>query len=80
MEEPPGTFDICRVCFWEDDDTQYYDPDFSGGANVVSLRQAQKNYIKIGACKKDSLKYVRKPKKDEEKDENWTPLESSKND
>lgn len=74
-EEPPGTYDICRVCFWEDDDTQYYDPDYKDGVNDVSLRQAQKNFKNFGACKKDSVKYVRKPKKDEERDENWVPLE-----
>ncbi|WP_163192914.1 CPCC family cysteine-rich protein [Clostridium thermarum] len=74
-EEPPGTFDICRVCFWEDDDIQYYDPDFAGGANGISLREAQKNFEKMGACKKDSLKYVRKPKENEARDEEWAPLE-----
>ncbi|NLP29008.1 MAG: hypothetical protein GX370_09680 [Clostridia bacterium] len=74
MEEPPGTYDICRVCFWEDDAVQYYDPDHKGGANGVSLRQGQKNYLKFGACKKDLLKYVRSPKEGEEKDENWRPL------
>lgn len=73
-EEPPGTYDICRVCFWEDDASQYYDPDFKDGSNGVSLRQAQKNYLKFGACKKDSLKYVRPPKEEEEKDENWRSL------
>ena len=73
-EEPPGTFDICRVCFWEDDAAQYYDPYLKNGPNGVSLRQAQKNFMKFGACKKDSLKYVRPPKEDEKRDENWRPL------
>lgn len=31
-EEPPDTFDICRICFWEDDGVQFQDPDFEGGA------------------------------------------------
>lgn len=43
-EEPPGTFDICRVCVWEDDNVQFRDPDYEGGANRVSLRQARENY------------------------------------
>jgi hypothetical protein len=34
-------YDICPICFWEDDIVQFEDPDFEGGANIVSLRQAQ---------------------------------------
>ena len=30
-----GTYDICEVCFWEDDPIQLDDPDFEGGANNV---------------------------------------------
>ena len=26
-EEPPGTFEICPVCFWEDDNVQFDNPD-----------------------------------------------------
>ena len=36
-ENPPGTFEICGICGWEDDDVQYNDPAYSGGANEVSL-------------------------------------------
>ena len=41
-EEPPGTFEICEVCGWEDDDWQYRFPDRGGGANQLSLFQAKK--------------------------------------
>lgn len=34
-EEPPGTYDICRICYWEDDGGQFRDPDYEGGANRV---------------------------------------------
>lgn len=27
LEEPPGTFDICEICFWEDDGVHFDDPD-----------------------------------------------------
>lgn len=27
-EEPPGTYDICSIFFWEDDGVQYDDPDY----------------------------------------------------
>ncbi|GGJ18678.1 hypothetical protein GCM10008022_29880 [Paenibacillus hunanensis] len=45
-EEPPGSFFICAICYWEDDYLQYYDVDFEGGANHFSLRQAQSSFKK----------------------------------
>ena len=38
-ERPPGTYEICRVCGWEDDPVQFADPDYRGGANTDSLRE-----------------------------------------
>lgn len=32
-----GEFDICTVCFWEDDPLQAQDPDDDLGANTLSL-------------------------------------------
>jgi hypothetical protein len=60
-EPPPGTFLICDVCGWEDDNVQFNLPDFRGGANDPSLNEARINYAKFGAAKKESLKYVRPP-------------------
>lgn len=34
-------FDICPICWWENDGLQYDEPDFSGGANDMSLNQAR---------------------------------------
>ena len=61
----PGTFEICPVCFWEDDSLQFLHPDLEGGANNVSLNIAKKNFKEFGAAEKEMLKYVRKPKKSE---------------
>ena len=36
-EKPPGTYDICRVCGWEDDAVQFDNPLYRGGANHESL-------------------------------------------
>ena len=47
-EPPPGTFDICDVCDWEDDRVQYDEPGLDEGANHVSLREARENYRKYG--------------------------------
>jgi hypothetical protein len=38
-EPPPGTYEICGVCGWEDDPVQFDDPDYAGGANGASLRE-----------------------------------------
>jgi hypothetical protein len=60
-EEPPGSFEICPVCNWEDDLVQGTDPDFAGGANHVSLSQARKNFATFGAATEDAKERVRKP-------------------
>jgi len=67
-------YDICPICFWEDDWVQFNDPDCEGGANHVSLRQGQKNFVEFGACEKEMVKHVRKPNTNDIKDETWKPL------
>ena len=61
LEEAKGDFDICPVCFWEDDPVQNENPDFGGGANHVSLNEAKRNYINIGASDERFIEYVREP-------------------
>lgn len=67
--EEPGSFDICPVCYWEDDAVQNDNEDLSGGANKVSLREARENYKKFGACEERFISNVRKPYSEEMKDE-----------
>lgn len=45
-EEPPGTYEICRVCGWEDDNVQFDDPDFPGGANRESLNEYRTEFAR----------------------------------
>ncbi|MBW4608191.1 MAG: hypothetical protein KME22_13460 [Hassallia sp. WJT32-NPBG1] len=59
--ESVGTFEICPVCFWEDDNIQFEDPDYTGGANKVSLNQARRNYLEFGASASNYLSHVRPP-------------------
>ena len=73
-EEPTGTWEICQVCFWEDDPIQFDDINYEGGANTISLLQSQRNFLKFGACEERFIKNVRPPHKDEERDEGWTPF------
>ena len=72
--EASGTYDICVVCFWEDDGVQLEDVDYEGGANGPSLRQAQQNYAAFGACDERCVSLVRPPKEDELRDKTWKPL------
>ena len=64
--------DLCLVCYWQSDSMQNADPYYGGGANRISLMQAQQNFIVFGACEKPSISFVRPPLADEIKDENWT--------
>jgi len=56
-----GDFEICPVCFWEDDGQDDHDPDdIRGGPNYhVSLTQARQNYQQIGATEARFLPHVR---------------------
>lgn len=74
-EKPTGTYEICGICFWEDDEVQYRNPDYEGGANAVSLRQARGNFMKMGACDKDSLPFARKPNNEDRRDLKWKVLQ-----
>jgi len=44
--EPPGSFDICEICRWEDDVVQLADPTYKGGANQDSLAASQAEILK----------------------------------
>lgn len=62
-----GSYNICPVCYWEDDPVRYKNENYEGGANRLSLVGARKNYITFGAIEKDLVKYTRKPREDEKK-------------
>lgn len=62
FEDPPGSYYICPICFWEDDTPDLIDPfPCAGGPNGVSLLEAQRNYAEFGAGELAMLKNVRKP-------------------
>ena len=60
-----GGYDICPVCFWEDDyeREQYGQPvkDRSLGPNGVQLRVARENYKMFGASEERVRSAVRPP-------------------
>ncbi|TXH73606.1 MAG: hypothetical protein E6Q88_05180 [Lysobacteraceae bacterium] len=58
-----GRFDICPVCFWQDDGQDDTDAEaVRGGPNGdLSLRQARANYRSFGASRREDLAHVRGP-------------------
>ncbi len=62
-----GGFEICEVCFWEDDGQDDHDADVvRGGPNgALSLTQARANYRRFGACDERSVGSVRPPRPEE---------------
>ena len=65
LDDEPGSFDICPVCYWEDDNIQRDNPNYKGGANDISLNEARENYKKMGAISKEYCDSVRPPLKEE---------------
>lgn len=45
FNEPPGSYDICKICGWEDDPVQLAHPRMQGGANRESLYEAQTKVV-----------------------------------
>ena len=62
--EARGDFDICPVCFWEDDGQDDQDADIvRGGPNgTLSLTQARDNFRSLGASDRRRLAFVRPPR------------------
>jgi hypothetical protein len=58
-----GGFEICPVCFWEDDGQDEADADVvRGGPNrSLSLTQARANFEAFAACDQRSREHVRPP-------------------
>jgi hypothetical protein len=75
LPEPAGSYEICPVCFWEDDGLQLAFPNLDGGANRVSLIEGQKNFLMHGVCEPAMKQHVREPAKNEQRDASWEPYD-----
>ena len=74
----PGSYDICPVCWWEDDLVQLRWPHFAGGANHPSLVEAQETYVRTGASDARLLEHVRPAESSEPLDPEWRPFDSER--
>ncbi len=78
LNEPPGSYEICEVCFWEDDHSQLIDPADRDGANSpLSLMECQTNYLRLGVSEARFLDTVRSPEAHEVRDAEWRPAQES---
>ena len=75
FSEPPGSYDICPICYWEDDIVQIGFPDLAGGANGCSLIDGQKNYEQNGVCEGKMSTFVRQPNDSDSRDPSWRLLD-----
>lgn len=67
FDQEPGSYDMCPVCEWEDDEVQLRHPGMTGGANGYSLWQEQQRILKHYPPEvREAKGYVR--------DRRWRPL------
>jgi hypothetical protein len=74
FDDPPGSYDICPICFWEDDQVQLRWPSSGGGANRLSLIDSQHNYQQFGAIEERFTNQVRSATADEPLDPGWRAI------
>lgn len=75
LDLPSGSYDLCPVCFWEDDGSQLRWPTSTDGPNGISLIEAQRNFVEIGACDPECVVKVRKPTPGEEREPDWRRID-----
>ena len=67
-------FELCPVCWWEDDGQDNHDADQArGGPNgTLSLTEGRKNFATYGSCDPKFVSKVRAPLDDEQSAEDMT--------
>ena len=75
LTAPPGSYDDCPVCGWEDDIVGLRWPDLDGGANRLSLIEAQRSYAATGAADPERDVPERAATADEPLDDGFRPVD-----
>ena len=65
-----GDFEICKVCFWEDDGQDEHDAEVVRGGSflLLCLRLALCYFAAFGATEERFCEFVRPPRENEERD------------
>ena len=74
FDQQPGSHKQCPICLWEDNLVQLRFPRMTGGANVVSLEVAQRNYSEFGAAERRKRAFARTPMEFEHREQLWRHL------
>jgi hypothetical protein len=72
--ETPQDWDICPICFWEDDVLPDRADASSPANRGMSIAEAQANYILHGAVDLSRKRHVRPPGPDDRRAPAWRPL------
>jgi Cysteine-rich CPCC len=73
--EPPGSYDVCPICNWEDDALQLeFATTLSGGANPLTLLDSQRQYARKAERLRRDRGVAVMPR---DQDPAWRPIDSS---
>jgi hypothetical protein len=78
LTEPPGSHEICPVCRWEDDVYQLRWPDRAGGANKLSLVDAQTMFASNGPVEDIGREDEPADRADFEREPGWRPISAGR--
>ena len=73
FDGPPGTHEICPICFWVDEAAALRYA--TTAVEAVSLVEAQCNYAKFGACEERWVKNVIRPRPLFRRESAWRPFD-----
>jgi hypothetical protein len=74
LNEGPGEYDLCPVCFWEDDGMHGNDARSVNGPNGITLAEGQRRYRRYGSAALHAIEKARPPTPEEPRDPNWQPV------
>lgn len=76
FDEPPGSFAICEVCGWEDDQLQLeFATSMAGGANATTLLEAQEAFAELERRRERKHPGTTVPR---DRDPGWRPIDPAR--